>query len=496
MEKIDIINNIFKIYFINMYVYYTYMKITNYKSNNNAYKILVEILSSLILAIIYTILTFYVSGIVIFPIIYFIQSAILSHINKNVLNYSVVITAFSFVIVYMFYLISIIISSPIVKIVFKVNNTSNIVILFVAVVIEYLFLKLLFKTKRFKNGFNFLKNSNTTAQIGIYCMLFLGIVLIFCGFLQGSENVLLNTYISAGVVILIIVFIVWVQSQITLKYKENMKDRTLDLQKEEIEKQSKEIEQLKQENLKISAVVHKYNNRLSALEKAIVNELNNNVQTETSSELTVMLDEVRKMSKEFSKEVTSQIDIPLAKTNVVGIDNMFRYMANKAKENNINFNLIINHSINYLIENIISKEELETLIGDHLNDAIIAINANNNTNKRKIMCILGKIENYYELCIYDTGINFEVQTLVNLGLKRVTTHKEDGGSGIGFMTSFETLKKCKGSIIIEEYSSADDYYTKAIRFRFDGKNEYRINSHRAKLIKEKDKENRIIIENI
>ena len=48
------------------------------------------------------------------------------------------------------------------------------------------------------------------------------------------------------------------------------------------------------------------------------------------------------------------------------------------------------------------------------------------------------------------------------------------------MTTFETLSKTKGSLIIEEkhpMNNAD--YTKVIKIRFDNKNEYRINSYRA-----------------
>lgn len=54
------------------------------------------------------------------------------------------------------------------------------------------------------------------------------------------------------------------------------------------------------------------------------------------------------------------------------------------------------------------------------------------------------------MCIYDSGIEFELETLKKLGLERITTHKKTGGSGIGFMTTFETLKECKASLIIEE----------------------------------------------
>ena len=66
-----------------------------------------------------------------------------------------------------------------------------------------------------------------------------------------------------------------------------------------------------------------------------------------------------------------------------------------------------------------------------------------------------------------------------------------GGTGIGFMTTFETLKECKASLIIEEYNKQE--YTKAVIIKFDDKNEYRIHSYRVEEIKNKTQNNRIII---
>lgn len=490
MDKVDIINNSVKFFFICIYLYLVYSKIINYKENSILKKIII-ILSSMFISILYIILIQYVQPIFSMLITCFTYSIILMSIVKNKFYYSIVVFIIAFVITYMTYLVSVLISGILIMILIPNTNPNSHISLIIIPLVNYILLYLLSRIKRFKNGFNFLKNVKIMKKIGGITVLFGSIsILIFC-LLQSPKDVVEYTYILVVTILITISLFIWIQSQITLRYKENMKDRTIELQNEEIEKQSKEIEELKQENFKISSVVHQYNHRLSALEQAIVNKLNNNMQIESSSELAIMLDEVKNMSKEFAKEVEIPINNPLPKTNIMEIDHMFQYMEAKAKENNIQFELIINHSIHYLTENIITKKELETLIGDHISDAIIAINANH-TDKRKIMCILGKIEDYYELCIYDTGINFEIETLINLGRKRITTHKEEGGSGIGFMTSFETLRKCKGSLIIDEYCSKDAYYTKSISFRFDGKNEYKIHSPRAEEIKEKDKENRII----
>ena len=123
----------------------------------------------------------------------------------------------------------------------------------------------------------------------------------------------------------------------------------------------------------------------------------------------------------------------------------------------------------------------------------VFVSAAGTENKdRRIKVVLDKEDNNYQIKFYDTGREFEIETLSKLGLKRTTTHKATGGSGIGFMTTFETLKQCKASLIIEEYSNQE--YTKAVIIKFDNKNEYRIHSYRAEEIKNKIQDNRIIIE--
>lgn len=61
--------------------------------------------------------------------------------------------------------------------------------------------------------------------------------------------------------------------------------------------------------------------------------------------------------------------------------------------------------------------------------------------------------------------------------------------GIGFLTTFETLKFTKASIIINEFSSVQNTYSKYITIRFDNKNEYIINSYRCDEIKNENSKN-------
>jgi sensor histidine kinase regulating citrate/malate metabolism len=156
---------------------------------------------------------------------------------------------------------------------------------------------------------------------------------------------------------------------------------------------------------------------------------------------------------------------------------MFDYYSKKYNNDNIEFNLQVNESIPYLVETIIGQSDLETLIGDLLENALIAVNASDKTF-RGVFAIIGAAGNYYEFTVFDSGIPFESNTLRLLGKERITTHGDTGGSGIGLMTTFETMKNCGASLIISEKAPNDRDYTKSVTIRFNGENRYMIESYR------------------
>ena len=285
--------------------------------------------------------------------------------------------------------------------------------------------------------------------------------------------------------------IYWIKKSITKYYKEKMKERTVEIQQEQIKEKDETINNLESELANVLEINHKYNHRLSAMEKAVT-KLGYKLQAneEFAEEYADILDSLNELSKEYKEEVASiNKESKLHKTNIFSIDNLLEYMKLEAEKSKIGFELKVNFDINEIIDNKISKNRLETLLADHIKDAIIAINSSEN-KERKIKVSFDK-DKEYQIKFYDTGIEFEVETLLNLGLERTTTHKMTGGTGIGFMTTFETLKECKASLIIEEYNKQE--YTKAVIIKFDDKNEYRIHSYRVEEIKNKTQNNRIII---
>ena len=369
----------------------------------------------------------------------------------------------------------------------KIEN--NFLELFSIILLQFLLINGFFKVKRFKNGFHFLQNNNEYIDI---IMINISIIIIYIysvfGTYSGNE---LTKNIFITLMGLGIIMIITIQKILILNYKQNLLKKTIEDYKNEIEEKDKKIKELSNEKFNISKLNHEFYNRQKSLELKI-KEMN----LETSEEIGI-LQRIQTVTEEYStklQQIKGKNKLPL--TNVETIDDMLKYMQAECYNKNIDFKLQIEANINRLINNKISETKLETLIGDHIKDAIIAVNNRNNKYK-SIMTIIGIKDNCYELCIYDSGIEFEIPTLLNLGLEAITTHKDTGGSGIGFITTFETLKYCKASLIIEErHKEIENDYTKAVIIRFDDKNEYKIRSYRAKEIIRQAKDNRIIIENI
>ena len=183
----------------------------------------------------------------------------------------------------------------------------------------------------------------------------------------------------------------------------------------------------------------------------------------------------------YSEKENTELD----KTGISDIDDMLNYMQSECTKNKIEFTLVIKGNIHYMVNNLIPKEDLETLIADHIKDAIIAINHTDNIN-RSILVKLGNIDGIYSLYIYDSGVEFKKEVLENLGIKPFTTYESEGGTGMGFMNTFDTLRKYKASLIIEEFNEPKpDNYTKLIAIKFDNNNKFEIKSYRKIEIKKK-----------
>lgn len=484
---------IIKMFFINICSNYTMIKINNYRNITLLQKCLL-LMMDILFAVVYLILRQRLEILIAFIFCYFLYSLAISlTVNTNILHGLVSnIISVSFSLIAMF--VSTIINFIIYKLMFF-DITIETIIEYVTIgIIQFLLIYLFFKIERFKYGFSFLQgketmNKENTSKIGILVSsIIIAISLVLSTYSRTTSKILIAILILGG-----ILMIYWIKKSITKYYKEKMKERTVEIQQEQIKQQDEKIKNLQTELADVLQINHKYSHRISAMEKAVT-KLGTKLQAneEFAEEYGDILSSIKKLSKEYKEEVASVIkETKLPKTNIFSIDNLLEYMKQESEKDKIDFKLNLDFDINEILETKIPQSKLETMIADHIRDAIIAINCSEN-KERKIKVVLDKEDNNYQIKFYDTGIEFEIETLSKLGLKRTTTHKSTGGSGIGFMTTFETLKQCKASLIIEEYSDLE--YTKAVIIKFDNKNEYRIHSYRAEEIKNKIKDNRIIIE--
>ena len=449
--------------------YYTNFKITNTKVTFN---------KSFLYNLIYIIIGAVVCGLAKYNLNYlvsmFLAIIIISLIfSKDNLSKGLLTTIISLAINYIILFVSVSISF-IISIIFKIdNNYMNLgMIIFFYTGLIYI----TFRNKKLKYGITFLQKRKENEYIDILILNISIIILVLTTlFLSSSITVVME--ITPCFAICIIIMFITIQKSLQLYYKQKLLVQELNETKAELEKKTKEIEELEKENLNFSKKSHTLAHKQKSLEYKLQEMI---MKTEISKEeVGEIKDRLKEIEKDLYKEKTA---IELDKTGIAQIDDMLKYMQSECIKNKIDFELQLKGNIHYMTNNLIEKENLETLLADHIKNAIIAINHTDNIN-RSILVRLGQIDETYGLYIYDSGIEFEKETLQNLGKKPSTTHSDEGGTGMGFMNTFDTLRKCNASLVIEEYNEpSKDNYTKALMIKFDNKNEFKIKSYREKEI--------------
>lgn len=485
--KEDYVVFILKSFIINIYTYMVFYKIINEKHKNW----INIILSSIGISGIYTITRIYSDNILPIIIMYLLQTIILKCSIKNKKYTVMIANLIANAIVYMALVIAVIVNIGVIAIFKELNVIINLI---TTLIIEFLILYLFFRIRRFKNGFSFLQNKANGEYLDIIMINISAVIMFaYCLFGKGTGNGAIVKQILFPFIVLVVIMIIMIQKTLTLYYKQKQLEKNIQEYEKEIKDKDNKIEELSKEKFEISKLNHEFYNRQKAMQLKVDNLLSN-MNTEMANEISV-IDQINNLSKEYSNKLEEIKHIEkLPTTEIEEIDDMFKYMQSECIKNNIDFKLQINGNIRHLVNKIIPQDKLVTLIGDHIRDAIIAVNHSQN-KFRSIVTVIEEKDKIYELRISDTGIEFEPKTLLKLGLEPATTHKEEGGTGIGFITTFETLKETKGTLIIEEkHPMKENDFTKTLIFRFDGKAEYKILTYRSEKIK--DKTGRITIENI
>ena len=398
--------------------------------------------------------------------------------NKKI-GYSGIIVVISFSINYITYMLSATLCYVLVKI-FNISNRAEILIGIISIYIIIIYL--VSNMKKIRKGITFLKSNESLVLLTLNISSILVLALI----IFGNVDLIAKRSLFIYIIIFSILMFITIQKSLQLYYKQKILIQDLNETKAELESKKKEIEELEKENLEYSKTSHSIAHKQKLLEYKLKELL---LKNEFAEDMDIK-DEINNLTKEIR---TKTLEIELAKTNINKIDDILKYMQSECIKEKIDFQLQLNGNIHYMINNYISEEELQILLADHIKNAIIAIKHTDNINK-SILVRLGLIEGIYSVYIYDSGIEFNTETLVKLGKEPASTHLDEGGTGMGFMNTFDTLKKHKASMCIDEFNKpSKDNFTKVIKIIFDGKGEYKVVTYRYEEIKKVDSNNEIKI---
>lgn len=411
-------------------------------------------------------------------------SIIYTIIYKFKIMYSMLISAVSISInQILFYIASTFIYFPM-----KLLNIENRYLAFILIaLVQAILLFLFWKIKRIRNGITFLKKWKNDEYINLLLLNASSAILFLIVIISNYQEGITSKF-GVMLIIFAIVMFITIWKSLQLYYKQQMLEKVLEKTQKDLADKTEEVKKLEAENLSFSEISHSIAHRQDSL-KHKLEKLSKNTEFADEISINAQIDNI-------TKDLRKKTKIELEKTGIEIVDDMLDCMQAKCVENDIDFQLQINGNIYHMINNYIPKEDLEILLADHIKDAIIAINHCENINK-SILVKIGKIDGIYGVYFYDSGIEFEFNTLLNLGKIPITTHKSEGGTCMGFMNTFKTLSKTKGSLEIEEIGKpSKSNFTKVLKFKFNNKNEYKIISYKGKELKEKDEENKLIIENI
>lgn len=466
LNDINIIIYLIKMFLMGLCTYYTFTRILNIKTLFN-FKLLFVVFFKCIITFFHTILKAdYPSTSIIFFILSL--SILYSFTTLYSVGYSILVTISSFSLNYIISFASIIIGF-IPNVILGVQNDFISLLLIYTIHLTLLFS--LFKIRKFKNGFAFFQKNLGNEYFDLLILNISAIVLFSSILLSGKYPKIFISNLFISFIVLCIIMFVTIQRSLTLYYKHNLLVKDLNDTKTELETKNKEIEKLEKDILETSKINHSIAHKQRSLEYKL-NELMLNTEFADELDITYKINDVSKQL------LTTSTVSELPKTDIVEIDDMLNFLQHECVKNNIDFDFQLNGNIFHMINTFISKETLEILLADHIKNSIIAVNCSDNINK-SILVRLGLIDNYYSLYVFDSGIEFESDTLSNLGKMPITTHADNGGTGFGFINTFDTLKKYNASLIINELNPpCSDNYTKSIIIRFDDLHEFKVNSYR------------------
>lgn len=340
---------------------------------------------------------------------------------------------------------------------------------------------LFFRIKRLRHGIPQIEKNINSDISTLICVITL--FLVFYMYSTDTSNYI-NLIIAFIIIICSILLIQSYKKHIKNVYIEKVNKRNKEIAEETLSEALAENKKLSDENKKLSAIIHKDNKIVPAMYLA-VNEIlecespdiQKGKSIELKNQLQALVSERKEILTDYETKNKALPNCGLPSTNAC-----LKYLYNKATKSNIKFSVSSTAELNKYNGITECENDFNTLLLDLGENAIISADSSDTKN---ILILINSDITRLSLSIFDSGNQFEPNVIKNLGIKRTTTHKKSGGTGIGLMNSIELCKKHKASFILDETISNDEY-SKCVSVDFDGLEQIRIHSNRpetAKIIK-------------
>ncbi len=462
-----------KYFYILITAFYFFSKLLNLKTSLRKY--FINVIYSLLLCIIISIIKIYAPHLTTFVLLFsaYIQANIEYNTSiKITLSTTLLSIGFSY---FTFAIATFVISpfSILVQSLITIDNVYFPIHMSLTGLFQFSLSYIIFKIKRLKNGMPFLLQK-VPISIGIFitCLILLSNFLLTVF----DNNASMYSFLIIICTITSFILFIWWRKQLSVTYINRAHNA-------EIERLQSELDKLHQDNERLGSIIHKDNKLIPAMIIAVQNALS----TQTSNNLNQkallepILKELELLATERSILTTNQIEaqFSIPSSSITRLDMMLKFMSQKAEKFDIKLTIDFHVKANDMISEDFTEDALVTIVADLVENAIIATKLSSIT--KEIYIDFTKNNNNYCINVYDTGIPFEPYTIKYAGIKKASTHLDNGGSGIGLMSTFTLLKDSYSSFVIDETIDKDNY-TKKVAIVMDRLNEYRVYTQRPDIL--------------
>lgn len=323
-------------------------------------------------------------------------------------------------------------------------------------ILNYVAVILIFRIKRFSHGMPFLYSREHYTYY--FILSFMSILSGVLTYFFPSKGYAIFSAVMVNIVIALQLFIWW-RDSITMSYTQNRFVHDTGLLESEIERQNTELEKLHKDVERLSSIVHKDNKLIPAMEMAV----SKCVTTGSADEASKLLEELHALSDERKGILLNNNAVTYRElTNDTRTDAILNYFVRRSQDSGIDFKMDISSEYRNRFAEFISSPDICTILADLLENAFYAVRG---CSSPAIFLVMSFEADIFTVKLFDNGCPFPKDVRKSMGSRRITSHPDDGGSGIGMVTISRLAKKNTGRLSIIEPADVAGY-TKAVAVKF------------------------------